>query len=223
MAITITDGALLRLMQLASPSLPVGGYAFSQGMESACEQQWVTNYDQCQQWLACQLQHSLAYVDVPLLLRMHAAAKTQDWPQLAYWDEYLLASRETHELHLTDTAMGQALRRLLLSQDIPVPLSNPLSFAAGFALAANHWRLGSTACALAYCWSWLENQIAAATKLVPLGQTQAQRLLGDLQTLIEPCIEQARALADDEIGASLPALAIASSQHEHQYSRIFRS
>ncbi|WP_317931809.1 urease accessory protein UreF [Halioxenophilus sp. WMMB6] len=223
MAITTTDAGLLRLLQLSSVSLPVGGFAFSQGLESACEQGWVTNSESAGQWLAAQLQHTLAYLDVPVFLRLHAAHSQGDSEQLHYWNDYLLAARESHELHLTDTAMGQALRRLLLSLAVPCELDNPCSFAATFAIAASYWQVPAATAAMGFCWSWLENQVAAATKLVPLGQTQAQQLLGQLQGLIPSAIATAETLADDELGASLPALAIASSLHEHQYTRLFRS
>ena len=72
-------------------------------------------------------------------------------------------------------------------------------------------------------WSWLENQVAAAIKLVPLGQTDGQRLQIRLMPVLEEVVTLAMALSDDEIGAGLPGLAVASARHETQYSRLFRS
>jgi urease accessory protein len=69
----------------------------------------------------------------------------------------------------------------------------------------------------------LENQVAAAIKLVPLGQTDGQKLIGELLPHIPDLLAKAKMLTDDEIGASLPLLAILSGQHETQYSRLFRS
>jgi urease accessory protein len=136
-----------------------------------------------------------------------------------------LACRETRELRLTDSAMGEALRRVLknLGIDVPQVLQQEVSFIVLFAFAAKHWGLAFDAAALGLGWSWLENQVAAATKLVPLGQTQAQQLLNDLQPLLPQAIEIAKNVEEDFIGAGLPALAIASSRHETQYSRLFRS
>ncbi len=230
MAITTTEISLLRLMQLSSASLPVGGYSFSQGMEYAIDCGWITTPVQVVDWLHSQLDYSLARLDLPCVFRLLSALENNDENNVEYWNNFLLAARETQELRLTDTAMGNALNKLLLSQAVPVPelgqsvnRDNDYSFVTLFCVAAEHWNINARTCAMGFCWSWLENQIAAATKLVPLGQTQAQTLLGELQTLIPPAIASAQVLRDDELGSGLPALAIASSLHETQYSRLFRS
>lgn len=225
MVITTTDSALLRLLQLSSASLPVGAYAFSQGLEYATESAWVTTMADTEAWLENQIQHSLAWTDLPILLRMLDALSAQDTEQVNYWNHYILACRETKELSLADTATGEALVRLLKKLDVATPrvtLASP-SFLTVFAQAAFHWRISKDACLLGYLWSWLENQVAAATKLVPLGQTQAQQLLGRLQEGLPQALKTARRVNDNEIGASLPALSIASACHETQYTRLFRS
>ena len=87
MAITTTDAALLRLLQLSSAALPVGGYAFSQGMESAVEAGWLPDAASTRAWLELQLRESQARVDLPLLARAHASASRGDAGQLAYWND----------------------------------------------------------------------------------------------------------------------------------------
>lgn len=224
MSITTTDAALLRLLQLSSASLPVGGYAFSQGLEYAIDAGWVSNLEQTRDWLSLQLRESLTQVDCPILLRCHRALERRDTQQLHYWNHYALACRETRELRLTDTATGNALVRLLAQLQIEQPLQGgDVSFIAAFAIAAHHWQLNEEASVLGLVWAWLENQVAAATKLVPLGQTQAQQLIGEIQQQVPAAIARAQHLPDSELGAGLPALAIASAKHEHQYSRLFRS
>jgi urease accessory protein len=221
----LSDMGLIRLMQLCSVSLPVGGYAFSHGMEYAIDAGWITKAPQVSQWVNEQLQHSLSATDLPVLRRCMAAIASADLAELVRLNDLLLACRETRELRLTDTAMGEALHRLLTSLgfELPFAKSESVSFVCLFALAAGEWGIPYRSAALGFLWSWLENQIAAATKLVPLGQTQAQQLLGELQPALQRALEYADTLDDDEIGAGLPALAIASSQHEHMYSRLFRS
>jgi len=222
--ILTTDRALLRLLQLGSAGLPVGAYAFSHGLEYAIESAWLKNVDDIRGWLAMQLHHSLACVDLPILFRLTAALQSADQTAINYWNDYALACRETRELQLTDTAPGEALQRLLPVFGIAaLPFTSPVSFITGFAQAANHWQLGNALSALAYSWSWLENQVNAATKLLPLGQTQAQRLLCTLQEEVPDAISYALSLKDEQLGASLPALAIASMLHETQYTRLFRS
>lgn len=226
MALILTEPSLLRLLQLSSLSLPVGGFAYSQGLEHAVEAGWIHDKKSARDWLALQLTESLAHVDLAILLRLCDAQDNADANALDYWNQYLLACRETAELRLTDVQMGQALVRLLSQLQISTglqPRFEEYSFVTAFCIAACHWRIAPQAVAFGLAWSWLENQVAAATKLVPLGQTQAQELLGDLQAEIPATVTRAAVLEDDQLGSSLPALAIASSLHETQYSRLFRS
>jgi len=220
--ITTTDHALLRLLQLSSISLPVGGYAFSQGLEYAIDSGWIRKAGHVAQWLELQLLQAQAQTDLPLLRLAMQTDSEARWQTL---NDLSLACRETRELRLTDSAMGEALRRVLKNLGIEVPalLQQEVSFIVLFGFAARHWQVEPDAAALGLGWSWLENQVAAATKLVPLGQTQAQQLLNDLQPLLPQAIEIAKGVDEDFIGAGLPALAIASSRHETQYSRLFRS
>jgi len=223
-----TSSALLRLLQLSSASLPVGAYAFSQGLEYAVEEGWVDSVVSAKEWLQLQATEGLAYVDLPLLVQALDTLERDDIDGLMACNDWLLACRETRELRLTDTATGEALMRLLKQLDVPLPdaldkRDGDISFVVAFALAAQHWQIDTDAALTGYAWSWLENQVAAATKLVPLGQTQAQQLIGELQQCIPQCIDIAKQVESDEIGSGLPALAIASAQHETQYTRLFRS
>ncbi|MCZ2721359.1 urease accessory protein UreF [Marinomonas sp. 15G1-11] len=222
-----TDLSLLRLLQLSSVSLPVGGFSFSQGLEYAIDSGWINNAPQVSHWVETQLTESLARLDLPVLkLAMQSLARTDCSDiTLSQCNDLILACRETKELKLTDTAMGEALSRLLRSLDIPLPFEKgeDVSFVVLFAVAAHHWNISFHTTALGFSWSWLENQIAAATKLVPLGQTQAQQLLGELQRGIPVAIRVSETVTTEDIGAGLPAIAIASARHETQYSRLFRS
>jgi urease accessory protein len=92
-----------------------------------------------------------------------------------------------------------------------------------YALAAVQWDVPNEEALTGYLWSWCESQVAAAIKLVPLGQTSGQRILLSLGSMIPEWIHTAQNLVDDEVGASLPGLARASSLHESQYCRLFRS
>lgn len=225
MDITTTSPALLRLLQLSSVSLPVGGFSFSQGMEYAIECGWIKDVAETRCWLSAQLYESVARIDLPVLFCAMSAIKSDDIHAWQRWNDISLANRETVELRLTETAMGEALKRLLktLNVDVPVAAGNEYSFAALFAIAAVAWNIESALAAHGFVWSWLENQVSAATKLVPLGQSQAQQLLIDMQNDIAPAISLAESLDEFTLGGSLPALAIASSKHETQYSRLFRS
>lgn len=220
----VTDHALLRLMHLSSAGLPVGAYAFSHGLEYAIEAGWLKTADEIEIWLRQQLRFSLSYLDLPILDRISQALLVQDHDAVRYWNELILASRETRELQLTDTATGLALQRLLPEFGVPViDMCGSVSFVTAFAQAAHHWRIPLEMAALGLCWSWIENQVNAATKLLPLGQTQAQRMMHALQADVPGALAVSVDLTDENLGASLPALSLASMQHETQYSRLFRS
>ena len=225
LTLDIEDSSLLRLMQLSSVSLPVGGYSFSQGLEYAIDTGWLKKAVDVESWVSVQLSQSVSTLDLPILIRVIQATKDNDLVELFRLNDVVLACRETHELRLTDTAMGDALLRVLQNLDIDVPftLKEDISFVTLYGFACAKWNIKAQAACLGFAWAWLENQIAAATKLVPLGQTQAQQLLSDLQLIIPDCIAHAQNIDEDDIGAGLPALAIASCQHEIQYSRLFRS
>ena len=219
--------AELRLWQLISPTLPVGAYAYSAGLETAVDRGWVHDEDSFASWSAGQLAHALSNLDVPVLARMMAAWAAADQAEVAGWSRWLLANRETGELRAEDRHLGRALARLLV--DLGEPRARDwrdhgdVSWATLFALAAVGWGISPAAAARGYLWAWLENQVAAAVKLVPLGQSAGQRTLLALADRIEPAVSSGLRLADEDIGAATPGLALASSWHETQYTRLFRS
>ena len=223
----VTDPALLRLLQLTSPSLPIGMYSYSQGLERAVEDCWITNEQEAGEWISGLLSHNLSRIDAPILARLYDAWITDDAKTVRYWSRILLASRETSELRAEDRQTGQALARLLVGLEhskITLWLNDPeTTFATLFSYAAVSWKIPKSAAVSGYLWSWLENQILCAVKLVPLGQLAGQRLLGDLAGQIPGLVAQAFSIADDDIGGSTFAMALASSRHEIQYCRLFRS
>ena len=218
---------LLHLMQMVSPALPVGAYAYSQGLEYAVEKRWVNDMASAEDWIGEVLNHSVGGLDLPVLLRLLKSWRQSDWCAVKRWNQTLQAARESRELLLEDVQMGQALLRLLVSLELPHALQWPrgeeVSFATAFAMAAQHFDISDDDALNGLAWSWLENQAAAAIKLVPLGQTDGQRLLMRLMPSVEQAVANAYLRSDEEIGAGLPGLAMASMQHETQYSRLFRS
>ena len=167
----------------------------------------------------------MSHLDVPIFSRSYDAHQQQDSRAVEYWNNYLLASRETKELLLEDTQMGASLLRLLKSLDLPItPLNeNQCALVTAFSLAAVHWQIDKTMASQAFLWAWCENQVSIGMKLIPLGQTNGQQILSRLMPMINQSVQQGLLLCDDAIGASCPGMVIASMQHEDQYSRLFRS
>ncbi|MDQ2695093.1 MAG: urease accessory protein UreF [Pseudomonadota bacterium] len=224
----VIDGpALLRLLQLASPALPVGAYAYSQGLESAVERGWVKDESTAGQWILGLLGHPLTWLDVPLLARLHHAWAAGDDAAVNHWNGWLFASREAAELQAEDHHLGGALARLLADLGLvraqPWRSAPQACFATLFALAAVEWGVPCRAAATGYVWAWCENQAMAATRLVPLGQTAGQRILSRAMPEITAAVDRGLALDDDDLGFAAPGLALAGMLHETQYSRLFRS
>ena len=220
---TDTDPTL-HLWHLISPALPVGAYAYSQGLEFAIEDGWLSAPGALDDWLAGLLLEGLARTDLPALSRCLDAWQQEDAAALDFWNDWLRASRETSELLLEDEQMGLALWRLLNDLEVPdFALQAPPGYVSQFARACAHWRIDAANALRGFAWSWLENQVTSATKLVPLGQTTAQRHLLALMPVMADACKRARTLADDELGGSLPGLAMASAAHEQQHARLFRS
>jgi len=207
---------LAKLLQLASPTLPVGAYSYSGGLEAAIEAGAVKDAATAEQWIGDVLEFSVAKMEAPMLL----AFLSGDFHEV---NEKFLASRETAELRAETVQMGYSLNRLLKDLGIgEVPVEEP-SFPAAFAFAAAHWKIEPDAALQAYLWAWLENQVMAAVKAVPLGQTDGQKLLLRLGDRLPFFVEKAKEMKDEDMGNFAPGLAMFSVQHETQYSRLFRS
>lgn len=219
--------SLMRLLQLVSPTLPVGAYAYSSGMEHAVSAAWVQNQAQAGDWIAGLAENSLCTLDLPVLRRMYLAWEHDDVPQLTQWNQFLAASRESAELLAEDRQLGAALARLLKDLEIEQAGAwlepGKASWAVMFSLAAQCWDISEIGMQQGYLWSWCENQVAAAIKLVPLGQTAGQVILSACAAQIPGWVEGSYSISDDDIGQVAPALAIGSVLHEQQYSRMFRS
>lgn len=224
---TMDDLALLRLLQLVSPALPVGAYAYSQGLESAVERGWIKDEEDAERWIKGLLRHPLGCLDVPVLARLYRAWQAGDGNGVAAWNARLYASREAAELQREDYHLGTALARLLA--DLGVEEARPwrtaprVCFATLFTLAAVRWEIPLEGAAQGYLWAWAENQVMAATRLMPLGQTAGQRILSRLLPELVAAVRQGLVLEDEDIGCAAPGLAIAGAWHETQYSRLFRS
>lgn len=226
-----TAAPLLRLMWLASPALPVGGFSYSEGLEAAVEAGRVAGEDQAGDWLLDQLQLSLVRCDLALVTQAFNAWQAGDAERIAALNAWADQTRETAEGRQQAMQTGRSLlewlrngeqgedpRLLTLAALQPAPLW-PVAFALATVLAGAAPRDAL----LAFAWSWAENMAQSAMKAVPLGQSAAQRVLARLAAAIPGAVDAAAALPDGERQAFTPMLAILSAQHETQYSRLFRS
>lgn len=230
---------LLRLMWLASPALPVGGFSYSEGLEAALDAGRVQGEAAVGDWLLDQLHLSLARADLPACAQAFQAWQAApDAARLQALNDWVLATRESAEFRLQTEQMGRSLVEWLRNgeqaQDPriahcaalkPAP-SWPVAFALACALACGDPQgreNNAEQALLALAFGWAENMAQAAMKSVPLGQAAAQRILTRLTQAIPEAVRQALALPEAARQAFTPGLALLSARHETQYSRLFRS
>jgi len=216
---------LLDTLHLASPTLPVGGFAYSQGLEQALEEGWVHDLDSARVWISDSLRLFLGRQELPLWLHCYQAVSVGDTPLFINLNQEIIALRETAESRLESLQMGQSLGKLF-DQWTATHLIEPdqiMSFTAAHAALCALRKIDSSAGLTSYAWAWTENQVLAAMKLVPLGQRAGQSLLHDLKPVIAQVIKRASDVPLEAIGSAAVGLAITATHHETQYSRLFRS
>jgi urease accessory protein len=202
---------LPRLLQLASPALPVGAYSYSQGLEAAVEAGIVKDAASAEAWIGDALSLSMGRFEAPVLWRMMQGEAL---------NEFFLAGRETAELRAETVQMGYSLKRLLEELGLGSVAEEEPAYPTAYAFAVERMGLDPEEALVAYLWSWLENQVLAAVKAVPLGQTAAQSMLLRLGARLP---ELATLAQSAEPANFTPGLAVLSARHEAQYSRLFRS
>ena len=223
----IAGTALPQLLRLASPMLPVGAYAYSQGMEWAVEEGTIKDEASALAWIADLLHFNIGTLEAPLWRRLYRAWQERDVDSARHWNERFIAIRETAEFRAETLQMGGALKAVLDStHEIDTSLLDQIeapAFPTAFSFAAHGLGVPLREGLTGYLWAWGENQVSAAMKLVPLGQSSGQRILVKLIALLPEIADSAIGMADDALSNFSPALAIASSRHETQYTRLFRS
>jgi urease accessory protein len=219
--------ALLSALHLASPALPVGGFAYSQGLEQAIEDRWVADMDQAYVWIRDGLLLNLARQELPWWLHCYHAASHQQWDALLDGNQQLSAMRETAELRLESLQMGYSMAKLFAqwpsAQALAALKDVTWSYPAAYAALAACTGVEKEMALAAYLWSWVENQVLAAIKTVPLGQIEGQQLLHRLKDDIAAACVVAQSTSTAEAGSAPFGLAMVSARHETQYSRLFRS
>jgi urease accessory protein len=234
--------SLLQLIWLASPALPVGGFSYSEGLEAAVESERVATEKEASDWLSDQLHINLARGDLAVIAKAIPAWRRGDIDRVIELNQWVLQTRETHEFRLQTDQMGRSLaqwhealntqsaaalvqftQRSQQNNHAAEDANYPTTYPLAYALAASSTQASVRDCCLAFSFGWAENMVGAAVKSVPLGQSAGQRILARLANEIPTVVDHAMQLQDSQRQAFSPMLAILSSQHETQYSRLFRS
>jgi urease accessory protein len=221
---------LTALLHLASPALPIGAFSYSQGLEAAIDARLIANADDAARWIAGGLASVLAPGELPFISHQLERWRTHDADALIEANEEFVASRESAELRRETSQMGWSLRQLCAQLEwgdaarrVTLEHMTPIAQPTAFAFAAWAHDASPDATLAAYAFSWIENQVAAALKAVPLGQLAGQRIVVALRPEIESAVARALATPPASINTFAPQLGILSARHESQYSRLFRS
>ncbi len=223
----LSGTGLAQLLRLASPLLPVGAYSYSQGLEWAVEEGAIRDEQTALQWIADALCFNIGTLEAPVWRWLYQAWNKGDVNAARYWNARFVAIRETSELRAETLQMGGALKLVLdatgeLDTSALEAVEAP-AFATAFSFAAQGFGVPLREGLTGYLWAWGENQVSSAMKLVPLGQSAGQRVLAKLVTLLPVVADAALQTGEEGLSNFSPALAIASSRHETQYTRLFRS
>ncbi len=229
-ASALAGSSLYRLMAWLSPAYPVGAFSYSSGIEWAVEAGDIRDAETLRAWLGVMLSEGGGYCDAVLFAHAYRAARAGDDKALRAVTELAAALAPSKERHLETTAQGNAfieathaawpcaaLDRLKKVWDGPV--AYPVAVAAA---AAGHG-IALDAALAAFLQAVVANWVSAGVRLIPLGQTDGQRVLAALEADVAATLKRALATPLDDIGSAAFRADLASARHETQYTRLFRS
>jgi urease accessory protein len=222
--------ALYRLMTWLSPSFPVGAFSYSSGIEWAVEAGDITDAASLRQWLSAVLTDGAGICDGIFLVHTHRAASSGEEARLAEVAEFASAFVPSRERHLETTAQGRAFIEIARAAWHAAPLDRLIDackstivypVAVGIVSAAHAIPLAPTTHAFLHAVT--SNWISAGARLIPLGQTDSQRVLAELEPVVADTARRALAASLDELGSATFRADLAGMRHETQYTRLFRS
>ncbi|WP_017295169.1 urease accessory protein UreF [Geminocystis herdmanii] len=222
---------LLLLLQLCNSSLPLGAYSYSEGLETLVEKKLIIDSQGLKHWLLNELKYGSIRVESAMIVRSYHSYQAKKIEDLLYWNNWFSASRETAELRQQSWQMGKSLLRLINSfepdnlflQTVINNLKSSGHYSIVFGVITAHWQIEIENVLLGYLHNWVNNLVNVGVKLIPLGQTEGQKLLLNFNKEITQQLTKILSLKDDELSSCSWGLSLASIQHQQLYSRLFRS
>jgi urease accessory protein len=227
---TSEAAALYRLMAWLSPAYPVGAFSYSSGLEWAVEAGDVTDADSLRRWLAMVVAEGGGFCDAVLFVHAYRSLADSDNRALRTVAELAAALAPSKERHLETTAQGAAFIAATRAawpcaalDRLAEAWTGPMAYPVAVGVAVAGHGIALELALRAYLHGVTANLISAGVRLVPLGQSDGQRVLAALETIVEATARRALLTALDDIGSAALRADIASLRHETQYTRLFRS
>jgi len=230
MIMTEEAGALYRLMAWLSPSYPVGAFSYSGGIEWAVEAGDITDAETLKRWLLVVLADGGGFCDAVFFVHAHRAVEAGDAAALRAVAELAAAFAPSKERHLETTAQGRAFIEATRAawpcaalDALAAAWDGPVAYPVAVGVSAAGHGIALDAALAAYLHAVAANFISAGVRLIPLGQTDGQRLLAALEPVVAATATRAAATRLEDVGGAAFRADIASMRHETQYTRLFRS
>ncbi len=225
-----TQQTLYTLQTWFSPSFPVGAYTYSHGLENAFEQGLVGDLEQAVEWIGEIIANGNGYADCVFALLAQKAVLSGNQARLSEVAEFAAAFSATKELRLESEAQGAAFIEIIqkLEENTGIYMltkiwPGPYTFSVAVGAAAGGLNIDPQALATAYLHGFVSNLASALVRIVPLGQTDGQKIIAQLGKVVEQAATNALTTDLDGLVTSTLMVDLTSMQHEIQYTRLFRS
>jgi urease accessory protein len=226
----LAPSALYRLLAWLSPSFPVGAFSYSSGIEWAVEAGDITNAETLKAWLSVMLTDGGGYCDAVLFVHAHRAIMSGDDKALRAVAELAAAFAPSKERHLETTAQGNAFVEATRAawgcaaiEKLKTIWDGPVAYPVAVAVASAGHGIAVEPALAAHLQAVAANWVSAGVRLIPLGQSDGQRVLAALEPAVAATVQRAITAKLDDLGSSAFRADLASARHETQYTRLFRS
>jgi urease accessory protein len=221
---------LYRLLAWLSPSFPVGAFSYSSGIEWAVEAGDITDAAELHDWIAAVIGCGGGFCDAVFFVHAHRAVRAGEDHRLVDICELAAAFAPSKERHLETTAQGRAFIDTACAawpcpalDRLPSLWNGLVVYPIAVALASAGHGIAVEPALIAYLHAVSANLVSAGVRLVPLGQTDGQRVLASLEVVVADAAKRAASTPLDEVGGATFRADLASMRHETQYTRLFRS
>jgi len=212
---TPTDSKLITVMQWLSPAFPIGGFAYSHGLEWAINKGYVSNREELQKWVSDLLEYGSLKNDAILIKLVLKGSDPKEINEIAI--ALCPANERLSETQLQGGAFCKIMREVwsLEIDDLTLPIA--------LALAAKNESIDQNLVVPAYLHSFCSNLISVAMRLIPIGQTDGQKTLRELSPLISDSVRAVAKSDKDDLGSACFLSDVSAMQHEYLQPRVFKT